>query len=261
MKNQLKPKLVQGQTVIGCVVTINSPTVADLLASVGLDFLWFDMEHGPLGLESIQAMIAATNGRGVSPIVRVPWNDPVIIKRVLDVGPEGVLIPLVNTKAQAELAVKACKYPPAGIRGVGLGRAHGYGMTFGEYLATADRELMVILQIEHIEAVNHIAEILTVGGIDLLFVGPYDLSGSMGRLGQTEHPEVQEAVGRVVRACQEARMPLGTFAGTVDAARRAIQRGFQFISFGVDTAHLAAAMKTQLAQIRVGERPSPVARA
>jgi len=250
MRNQLKPKLAQGKTVIGCVVTLGSPTVAEVLASVGLDFLWFDMEHGPLGLESIQAMLAATNGRGVSPIVRVPWNDPVIIKRVLDIGPEGVLIPLVNTQAEAERAVKACKYPPAGIRGVGLGRAHGYGLDFANYLATADKELMVILQIEHIEAVNNVEKILTVPGIDLLFVGPYDLSGSMGRLGQTDHPEVQEAIGRVVRACQKAKMPLGTFAGTVEAARRAIQRGFQFVSFGVDTAHLATAMRTQLAQIR-----------
>jgi 2-keto-3-deoxy-L-rhamnonate aldolase RhmA len=133
---------------------------------------------------------------------------------------------------------------------VGVARAQGYGLQISDYLATADQELMVIIQIEHVDAVGNVEEILSVPGIDLAFVGPYDLSGSMGMLGQVGRPEVQAAIERALRACQKARVPAGIFAGSPEAAKRQIARGFQFIGLSVDTLLLASATQAQLRQVR-----------
>ncbi len=196
--NKLKKDLANGKFRIGATITMNSPVVAELLSRVGFDWLWFEMEHTTLSVEAVQAMLQATNGADVTTIVRVPWNDKTLIKRVLDTGPDGLIIPLVNTREEAEYAVRAIKYPPLGERGAGLARAQAYGLTSGEYMATANDEVMTILMIEHIQAVENIEEILHVKEVDSIIVGALDLSGSMGMLGQTGHPDVEAAIQKVL---------------------------------------------------------------
>jgi 2-keto-3-deoxy-L-rhamnonate aldolase RhmA len=158
--NKLKRDLYAGKVCVGGTITMSNPVVAEIMSHIGLDWLWFEMEHTAMSTESVLAMLQATNGSDVSTIVRVPWNDKTIIKRVLDTGPDGIIIPLVNTKEEAEEVVKAVKYPPLGERGAGLARAQCYGMHMGEYLTTSNDEIMTILMIEHIRAVENIEEIL-----------------------------------------------------------------------------------------------------
>lgn len=248
--NRLKKRMAAGGSVIGTVVTIDSSTVAELLANVGFDFLWFDLEHGPLTLETTQAMMAAMQGTDCTPLIRVEWNDHALIKRTLDTGPMGIVVPMVSSAEEAERAVKACKYPPQGIRGAGVARAQKYGMDLDAYLKHANEEVMVIVQIEDVPGVEAVDDILKVEGVDLVFIGPFDLSGSMGMLGQVEHPKVQAAIEKVLASCQRARVPIGIFAGSPEKANREISRGFQFILMGVDVYHMVNCTKALLAQIK-----------
>jgi len=220
------------------------------MAVAGFDCIWIDMEHSALSLQDTQALLQALSGRGVSSIVRVAWNDPVLLKRALDLGSDGIMIPLVNTKEEAQQAVSACLYPPAGIRGAGLGRAQEYGLALKEYLERANDEIVVIPQVEHIEAVGNVESILTVPGIGMMFIGPLDLSGSMGLLGQVSHPEVTEAIGRTLSACKSAGVPVGIYAGTAEAARERAADGFEFVAHGIDVMFLAEAAKQAAEEAR-----------
>jgi 2-keto-3-deoxy-L-rhamnonate aldolase RhmA len=232
-------------------MVLPSPPAAEILAQAGFDWLWIDMEHAALNLETAHRMIQATQGTETVPIVRVAWNLHWLAKHVLDMGAMGVIMPQVSSKQEAVDAVQALRYPPEGVRGLFPGfAALRWGLPVPEYLKIANKEIMAILLIEHIEAVNRIDEILTVPGIDLIFVGPGDLSASMGLLGQATHTRVEEAVQKVLAATKKAKVPAGIMAVTPDDANRRIQQGFQFILVGTDMGLLTSGAKGMLGQIK-----------
>lgn len=247
--NRMKRDLAAGKVCIGATITSYSPVTAELFAHIGFDWLWFETEHTALNLENVLTMLQTTNGADVSTVVRVPWNDKTMIKRVLDTGPDGVLIPLVNSREEAEYSVRAMKYPPLGERGAGLARAQCYGLHAEEYLKSANDEVMTMLMIEHIQAVENIDKILQVKGIDSIMVGALDLSGSMGLLGQTAHADVESAIQKVLAAAKRARIPCGIIAIGPDQANQRIREGFTNIILGIDVLFLLGGAKAALSQV------------
>ena len=251
MHNRLKELLGSGKPAIGTMVQIPSAPVVEVLAQAGFDWLVLDTEHGPIDVEALHGMIRATGGTNVTPAVRVARNLDWLAKRVLDVGALGVMMPGVNSAEEALAAVQAVRYPPEGNRGFGpTFAALRWGLTGAEYVRNANREVMAIVQIEHNEAVERIDEIVAVPGIGLPLIGPYDLSASMGLMGQVTHPKVQEAIDRVLMASRKAGLPAGIFGTSADEINGYIERGFQAILIGVDVAFLTAGAKGMLSQIR-----------
>jgi 2-keto-3-deoxy-L-rhamnonate aldolase RhmA len=232
MKTLLKSKLEAGQATVGAWVGIGHPEVAEIMAQVGFDWLVFDTEHAPLSIETVQQLIQAMQGSDTAPLVRVAWNDPVLIKLALDIGSHGLIIPWVNNRDEALQAVRSCRYPPQGIRGVGPRRAARYGLEFGDYLARANEEILTAVQIETRAAVENIDEILDVNGIDVFFIGPADLSASLGYLGQWDAPPALEAIDRLLEAGKRHGVPAGIFAMGLDHAQACLDRGFQFVALG-----------------------------
>jgi 4-hydroxy-2-oxoheptanedioate aldolase len=224
----------------GMWVCSGSPLVAEICAGSGLDWLLIDAEHSPNGLESILAQLQAVSGYPVHTLVRPPVNGTVLIKQYLDLGAQNLLIPMVNTVADAEAAVAATRYPPDGVRGVGsaLARAARWNR-IPDYLATAGGTVSVTVQIESTAAVEAVEQILAVDGVDGIFVGPSDLAASMGLLGQQEHPDVRAAVEQCLAAAQRAGKPAGVNAFTPDTARHYLDAGARFILVGADVALLA----------------------
>lgn len=248
--NRVKSLLQSGGVAIGPIVQLPSPPLMSLLARTGFDWLWIDMEHGPIGIESAQMMIDATKGTPTVPLVRIPWNHHWLAKPVLDAGAMGVVTPTVNTKAEAIAAVAALRYPPEGIRGFGPTIAAArWGLSAMDYAKVANREILAILLIEDIRAVEHIEEIVSVPGVDVVFVGLFDLSGSMGLLGQVTHPEVEAAAQKVLAAAKRAKVAAGTIALTPEEINRRIAEGFQFIAVGSDARLLTGAASDLIKQI------------
>jgi len=224
LKNILKQKLREGETVIGTFVGLGHPDVTEMLAGLGFDWLLIDGEHAPLGFETMQQMMQPMNGSGCTPIVRPQWNDIVVIKRILDIGAHGVLIPWVNTKEEAEYAVRACKYPPAGLRGCGPRRAALFDR---DYLQTANDELLIIVQIETGQAISNLDKILSVEGIDACYIGPLDLALNLGFTSpKWDDPEYTVAFDKVLEAAKKWGKPAGMFA-TQENIEWAIEKGFQ----------------------------------
>ncbi|TLM83134.1 2-dehydro-3-deoxyglucarate aldolase [Pseudarthrobacter sp. NamE5] len=221
-------------------VCSGSPLIAELCAGSGLDWLLVDAEHSPNGLESILAQLQAIHGYPVHALVRPPVNDTVMIKQYLDLGVQNLLIPMINSVAEAEAAVAATRYPPQGVRGVGsaLARAARWNRV-PDYLAKADETISVIVQIESTAAVDAVDDILKVDGVDAVFVGPSDLAASMGLLGQQEHPEVRAAVEHCLTAARAAGKPSGVNAFNLDTAQHYLDNGADFILVGADVALLA----------------------
>lgn len=251
--NRLKRDLAAGKVCLGSTITMNSATVAEILSRIGLDWLWLEMEHSSLSEDDVLAMLQAINGSDTSTVVRVAWNDKTLIKRALDLGPDGIIVPLVNSRQEAEDAVRAMKYPPLGERGAGLGRAQAYGLQMGEYLQHANEEVTLIPMIEHIDAVRDIEEILAVPGVDSVMVGALDLSGSMNKLGNTADPEVEGAVQKVLAACKKAGKPAGIISVSPEQANERIKQGFTNIIIGIDVLYLHGAARETLGKI---SRPS-----
>lgn len=239
------------ELLIGPLVTLADPAVAETFALAGCDWLWLDLEHAPLGLGHLQRHVQAVAGR-CGTVVRVPWNDPVHVKRVLDIGCDGVIVPQVRSAEEARQAVAAARYPPAGVRSVGIARAQQYGMKLQECVSTANDAVAVIVQIEHVDALPHVADVLTVPGVDAVIVGPYDLSASMGKPGQITHPDVAAAVASIADACNRHGMPWGAFAPDVDSARVQIGRGATLVALATDTMYLWRGARAALAELRPG---------
>ncbi|MFC6354695.1 HpcH/HpaI aldolase family protein [Luethyella okanaganae] len=239
---------------IGIWVSSGSPLMAEICAGSGLDWVLIDAEHGPNGLESILAQLQAVHGYPVTPVVRVPFGEPVIIKQVLDLGAQNLLVPMVDTADQARAVVAAVRYPPRGVRGVGasLARASRWNRV-DDYLAVADDTVSLTVQIETATAVENVREIASVDGVDALFVGPADLAASMGLLGQQEHPEVVAAVEHCVRVAAELGRPLGVNAFAPATAERYLAAGSPFVAVGADVALVARASE-KLAEAFIGER-------
>lgn len=246
LKNRVKEMLKEGKTTIGAWVTIGNADVAEIMAHRGFDWLVFDTEHAPLSIGTVQNLIQATGGSDIVPIVRVAWNDMVLIKLALDIGSFGLVIPWVNTEEEAIEAVRATRYAPAGNRGVGPRRAASYGTKLLEYLREADQEIVVVCQIETEEAIRNIEKILSVEGIDVLFIGPADLSTSLGHRGDWHHPNVEKAISRVLEACKKANVAAGIFAMSIEDAKRYVAEGFRFVALGSDTGFLISGCRMAL---------------
>jgi len=251
MRDKFKRKLVRHDLLVGTIVTLPSPEIAEVLGGSGLDWLFVDLEHSTMSIKDAQAILQATAST-VDCVVRVPLNDEIWIKKTLDIGASGIIVPLVKTAEEAQRAVQLCKYPPKGLRSVGIGRAHGYGENFQDYIESANDEIAVIIQVEHIDAVNNIEKILNVPGIDGLFVGPYDLSASMGKIGRPTDPGVQEAISQVKRSATQAKMPMGIFGATTEAVKPYIDNGYTLIAVGMDTLLLGNAAKKITALLKEG---------
>jgi len=230
MKNSLKEKLMNGEQVVGCFVGLGHPDVTEKLSSKGFDWLLIDGEHAPLTIETMQVMLQAMNGTNCTPIIRPAWNDPVIIKRILDIGTHGVLVPWVNNKEEALAAVRACKYPPEGIRGFGPRRA---SLNDPDYKETANDEILVTVQVETKEAVENIEEILSVDGIDACFIGPWDLSSNfLGRVPPDfDNPEYSGAIDRVIQTAKKIGKPAGFYCNK-DNIAWAQEKGFTYNTVG-----------------------------
>lgn len=234
---------------LGTLVSVRSPEVAEALSLCGYDWLFLDLEHSTIDIASAQNIIQAVGSRAFT-VLRLPDNNPEHFKKALDTGCDGLVIPLINSRKDAEAAVRAAKYPPMGNRSVGIGRAHGYGLSFASYVEGANSSVALILQIEHKSAVEQIDDIVSVKGFDAIFVGPYDLSGSMGLLGQVSHPEVVHAIDTVRKTCLSANIPLGIFCGAVPGAAAEIQRGTKLIVCGTDLMQMTAAATANLKELR-----------
>ena len=233
----------------GMWVCSGSPLIAELCAGSGLDWLLIDAEHSPNGLESVLAQLQAIHGYPVHTMVRPPVNDTVLIKQYLDLGVQNLLVPMVNSAAEAEAAVAATRYPPHGVRGVGsaLARASRWNR-IPDYLARASETVSVTVQIESTAAVEAVEEILAVEGVDAIFLGPSDLAASMGVLGQQEHPKVCAAVERCLAAAKAAGKPAGVNAFSPGTARHYLDKGANFILVGADVALLARGSEALAAQ-------------
>ncbi|HAA17820.1 MAG TPA: 2,4-dihydroxyhept-2-ene-1,7-dioic acid aldolase [Cytophagales bacterium] len=234
---------------LGVLLTLDAPEVSELVAAIGYDWVMIDMEHSTLDLRAVQGLLQAI-GQGCETIVRVPSAEEEWIKRVLDTGCSGIMVPQVNTAELAAQVVQWSKYPPQGGRSVGIGRAHGYGRELGEYLAKANAKTKILAQIEHIEAVTNLESIVQTPGLDALFIGPYDLSGSMGLPGQVQHPQVQSAVQQVIQACLVHNMPFGLFGGTPEALTGPISQGCTYVLVGTDMLVLGQGLERNLASLR-----------
>jgi 2-dehydro-3-deoxyglucarate aldolase len=205
----LKQKLKNNELTIGSWIMMGNPMSVEVMALAGFEWLVIDIEHTSIDLETTQALITTIQSKGLKALVRVSKNEEVVIKRILDMGADGIIVPMVCSKEDAITAVNYAKYPPIGKRGVGLYRASGYGTKFEEYKKWVNEELVIIAQIEHIDAVNNIDEILKVEGIDGTIIGPYDLSGSMGCPGEFEREDVKITVQRVLDRCKTHNIPSG----------------------------------------------------
>ncbi|MEO3431797.1 aldolase/citrate lyase family protein [Inquilinus sp. CAU 1745] len=195
-RNALKDRLKNGRAGLGCWLTTGNPVISEVVALSGYDAIMLDHEHGPGTFPDAIACLQAISGTPTTGLMRVPWNDPIYLKRALDIGVEGVMIPSISTAGEAEEAVAACRYPPRGRRGVAytIARAADYGNAVARYEAEAEEELLIIVQIETAEGFANIESIAAVDGIDMLFIGPNDLSGSLGRLREFDHPEIRGAI-------------------------------------------------------------------
>ena len=222
-----------------------------MLALAGFDWLFIDLEHGSLSIQNAQRAVQAVAGRCFT-VVRVPEATDANIKRVLDTGCDGIIAPHVNTAAEGRRIVALAKYPPEGERSAGLGRAQGYGLNFADYIASANSRTVVVVQIEHKDGVSNVDQILKVQGIDAIFIGPYDLSGSMGILGQVSDTRVVSAIEKVRAACAALDMPFGIFCATPERASSAIQTGARIVAVGTELSHMANSARASLEAIRRG---------
>jgi 2-keto-3-deoxy-L-rhamnonate aldolase RhmA len=243
MLGVLPEKLKKNEISLGAWVTIANPEIPEMLSLLGFEWLLFDLEHAPIDFQNLESMLMGVRGES-TPLVRVPFNDPVYVKRVLDLGVAGVLFPLINNKQDAINAVKSIRYPPEGIRGVGPRRAASYGLKTEEYFE-ASKNILVIVQIETKEAVQRAEEILTVEGVNAFFIGPNDLSFSYGKKSWKEDP-VKSAIERMADISKETGVPGGMYCSDNDSLEFALKIGFKLIALGSDYRFLVSGARTRL---------------
>lgn len=259
----LKGRLLAGEKAFGGFVSAASPVAAEVMALCGYDCLMIDREHGAGDILNAQLQVTALRTTACAALMRVPANDPVELKRALDIGLDGVMVPAVDTTDQARAAVAGCRYPPAGHRGMaaGLVRASGYGTDLERYMRVGEQQLLVICQIETAKGLKNVDAIAAVDGVDMLFVGPYDLSANLGHLGAPDHPEVDRAIERVRKAARKAGKLLGIIPTPGRSAADLFDRGFHLV---LGSADLMLLRDGALAEVRAARRAmaaSPPARA
>jgi len=233
---------------VGSWITLNNPSIAEIMADAGFDWLCIDMEHSVTDYFEAEQLIMAVQSKGIKAFVRVGENNARIIKRVLDAGADGIIVPSVNSKMDAIKAVEAVRYPPVGKRGVGLARAQGYGFTFENYRDVKTKEIKLIAQIEHINAIDELDAIIEVDGVDGTFIGPYDLSGSMGKPGNYDDPDVQKAISRYEEVALQHHKWIGfhVVPPFYNLVLEKVRKGYNFIAFGLDTIFLGTICRQQV---------------
>jgi 2-dehydro-3-deoxyglucarate aldolase len=248
----LKNKLTNNQLSIGSWVTIAHPNIIEIMATAGFEWLCIDMEHTTIDLSMAQVLITTIHAKGMKALVRVSKNEEVIIKKVMDAGADGVIVPMVKSKEDAMQAVDYVKYPPFGKRGVGLYKAQEFGTAFEKYKKWVKEESIIIAQIEHIDAVENIDDILEVDGIDGTIVGPYDLSGSMGYPGEFERDDVKQALEKVKSACKKHSKPLGFHVISSDSTllNEKIEEGYTFLAFSLDFFFLGDKAREEMLKVK-----------
>jgi len=240
---KLTTKFESNADTVGTWLSIGHPTVAEVTAAQGFDFVLIDTEHTSLGLETVENMsrgVDATEG-DTETLVRVPSNDPVRIKRILDIGVAGIMVPRIESAAAAERVVEAVNYPPEGIRGVASGRAAEYGDEFKDYVESANGSILTVVQIETRTGLDNADEIAAVDGVDAVFVGPADLSANLGVFGEWENDRLSAAIETVIDAGRTAEIPVGTLVVDPDDIEMRVQQGFDYLIIGKDTTHLSTA--------------------
>ncbi len=239
MKNALKTRLgTSRDPSFGTWISLSSPVAVDALRGLGFEWFMIDTEHAPVNPETLAGMTALLGSGGPTPLVRVGDVDQYLIKQALDAGAHGILVPLVNTAKQAESVVSFCKYPPVGVRGAASAAASRYGLDLATYLRSANAETLVGVQIETQEALDNLEAIASVPGVDILFVGPQDLTLNLGLMDDRKNPKVRDAMRRVVEACRRHGKVPGTLVIDADEKQAAVDLGFQFISLSSDVRFL-----------------------
>jgi len=244
-----KERLKNRDRLTGILLSLPSPEIAEISAEAGFDWLFIDMEHRLLDIANVPRMIQAVAGRSAC-VVRVPANEPAWIAKALDAGADGLIFPHVSRAEEARAVVSAARYSPEGTRSIGLARAQEYGLSVADCLKRANKEIVLIAQAEHIDAAANIEEILAVDGVDGVFIGPFDLSASLGIPGQISDPSVQKAIGRIRQACAARGVPSGIFCRDAASARAMMADGFTLICAGADGLHFGNAVRRLLADIR-----------
>ncbi len=248
MKNKLRRALLDRQVTLGSWIQIGHPACAEVLARAGFDWVCVDLEHGAIDLEKTADIFRGLGGFDCVPVARLPLNDPIWIHRTLDAGARGLIIPMVKTAAEAEAAVREAKYPPRGARGFGYSRANLYGADFDAYIASANEEIAMIMQIEHKDAIANLDAILRVEGVDGVFIGPLDLSGSMGITGQLDHPQMIAALDEYRAACRAHKKSAGLHIIRPNEAnvRRALDEGYTMLALGLDNVFMEQSARASL---------------
>jgi 2-dehydro-3-deoxyglucarate aldolase len=238
---------------IGSWITLNHPSVVEIIADAGFDWLCVDMEHSVTDYYEAQQLIATIQSKGIKAFVRVGENNNRIIKRVLDAGADGIIVPMVNTKEEAQNAIDSVKYPPIGKRGVGLARAQKYGFGFEDYKDKEANDIKLIVQIEHVDAVNNLTEILSLDEIDGTFIGPYDLSGSMGKPGKYDDDDVKEVLQRYEYIAKKYSKFIGFHVIQPDyqLVLDKVKKGYNFIAFSLDTLFLGSIARNQMNELKI----------
>lgn len=239
-------------TSLGSWITINNPSIAEIMADAGFDWLCIDLEHTVTDFYETQLLILAIQSKGLKAFVRVGENNALIIKRVLDAGADGIIVPSINSAAEAKKAVEYIKYSPEGKRGVGLARAQSYGFGFENYRDIKSKEIKLIVQIEHIDAIKELDAIIQTKGVDGSFIGPYDLSGSMGKPGEWDEPEVKGAIKKYEETAKKYSKLIGFHVVPPDykLVEEKIQNGYNFIAFGFDAIFLGTMVRNQLKMLK-----------
>lgn len=248
----LKRKIENNELSIGSWITLGHPAIAEIMSNAGFDWLAIDLEHSVINIRETEELIRIIDLSGVVPLVRLTSNSSDLIKRVMDAGAHGVIVPMVNTALDAEMAVKAVKYPPSGKRSVGLARAQKYGADFDTYMKWAQDNSVVIVQIENIEAVNSFKEILSVPGVDGFIVGPYDLSASMGIPGDFTNPKFSSVMNEIYKTSKEMNVLGGVhiIEPDPDQLEKTINEGYKFIAYSLDIRMLDNACRLGLKKVK-----------
>ena len=241
----LKKKLQDGEVVIGTWNMIASPSVVEIMCQAGFDWIAVDAEHSTITTNQAEDLMRIEELSGCVPAVRVMSNDINEIKKMMDAGAQMIIVPLVKSREDAVNAVRSVKYPMDGNRGVGLARAQKYGLDLAGYMKWNAEESVVIVQIEHIDAINHLEDILSVPGVDGSYIGPYDLSASLGKPGDFTNPEFVAAVERYEAVCKKMNKPMGyhVVIPNIEIAKKYIEKGYRFLAIGIDEIFLGQACR------------------
>jgi 2-dehydro-3-deoxyglucarate aldolase len=248
----LKARIRSGAATLGSWLTLAHPAIAEIMAAAGFDWIVIDLEHSVISLRETEELIRVIEAAGVAPLIRLTSNDADLVKRVMDAGAHGIVVPMIASAAEGQAAVDAVYYPPRGRRGVGLGRAQGYGARFPEYLAALEEHAVVVLQIEHVDAVRALPEILAVRGMDATIIGPYDLSASMGKPGRYDDPDVALVLQQYETLSLQHDVPMGyhVVEPEPERVRARIARGYRFVAYSVDFLFLGVSCRTGVSELR-----------